>query len=479
MSFTLPTTGSTTPTSTGGLKIPAAIAGALGIKPGTELTYSPPATTSNPNPVAMRPSTGVELYDAIGQAFASNSINQSQYDELIAKFFTPGFNPATTPNATSYLTDATDTLESSGYDLAQYSQTYKAPPVQPRITSNGSGISTVGLSSATAAQVQSSYGVVSQYLENWGLAGVDAKKVLAIITNYGDQVVNTDEILEMVRGNIAPPPTVGGSSTKDWQIEFKQAYEKSFPGLAQYNAEASKKGSLNVRMTEAQYQTYVAAVQDKASQYGAPQLNSTQLSELLNSHVSAAEYGQRVQDIYSAYANADPNVLSILQKNYGINQSNIMHYLTTGVVPDNPKGGNVGLPEMQRQIASADIQDYATRVGLNGVNQTGYNQLADMAKLAGTAGNQGLGYGVSQIESSLQTAARDTALTRSLPGVNQPTVDTKTLIASQLAGFGGISQVAAETQVARAEQAKAAPFEKGGGYVESAKGVTGLGSART
>ena len=134
---------------------------------------------------------------------------------------------------------------------------------------------------------------------------------------------------------------------------------------------------------------------------------------------------------------------------------------------------------MQRAIANADIQDYTQRVGLGGLTSDNYNQLAQMAKLAGTTGNQGLGYGVSQIEGSVQNAARDVALTQNLPGQTNPTVNTQTLIAAQLAGFGGVNQIAAQTQVARAEQAKVAPFEKGGGYAESAKGVVGLGSART
>ena len=102
-----------------------------------------------------------------------------------------------------------------------------------------------------------------------------------------------------------------------------------------------------------------------------------------------------------------------------------------------------------------------------------------MAKLSGTVGNQGLAYGVNQIEGSLANAARDVTLTKSLPGSNAPTVNTQALIASQLAGFGGINQVAAQTEVARAESAKVAPFEKGGGYAENAKGIVGLGSART
>jgi hypothetical protein len=230
-------------------------------------------------------------------------------------------------------------------------------------------------------------------------------------------------------------------------------------------------------MTEAAYQSYAQRVRDTATQYGVPAPSKQDVGQLLNNNVSAVEYQQRVQDIYSAVQNADAGTKAILQREFGINENDIKGYLATGKVPG--RKGAQGLPEMQRQVASAEIQDYANRVGLTGVAGRTGNQLADMARLASTAGNQALGYGVSQIEGSLLGASRDVALTKALPGSSTPTVNTNTLIASQLAGFGGTNQVAAQTEVARAEQAKAAPFEKGGGYAESQKGVIGLGAART
>ena len=85
----------------------------------------------------------------------------------------------------------------------------------------------------------------------------------------------------------------------------------------------------------------------------------------------------------------------------------------------------------------------------------------------------------SKAQSALQMAGKDSVLGVSAPGVNAPTVDTRTLIGSQIAGFEGTTQPVAQREVQLAEEAKAAPFEKGGGYAESAKGVMGLGSART
>jgi len=226
----------------------------------------------------------------------------------------------------------------------------------------------------------------------------------------------------------------------------------------------------HVKMTESEYRVYSQAVLGAAQQYGNFSPSQEQIGQLLKGNVSAAEFNQRVQDIGAAVANADPNVKELLKKEFGVDTHHLFAWYA------NPKET---LPDLQRAVATTDIQDYASRVGLGGLNFKGAEQLAGMAKLAATKGNQNLGYGVSQIEQGLLGASRDVALTKSLPGTNAPTVNTNTLIASQLAGFGGINQIAAQTQVARAEQAKVAPFEKGGGYAESAKGVVGLGAART
>jgi hypothetical protein len=46
-----------------------------------------------------------------------------------------------------------------------------------------------------------------------------------------------------------------------------------------------------------------------------------------------------------------------------------------------------------------------------------------------------------------------------------------------VAGYEGTNLQAAQTAANRAAEAKAAPFEKGGGYSETSKGVTGIGGA--
>jgi hypothetical protein len=112
------------------------------------------------------------------------------------------------------------------------------------------------------------------------------------------------------------------------------------------------------------------------------------------------------------------------------------------------------------------------------LTQSQAEELASKARLSSTAGNQVLGSGVGQIKGDLAMAAKDQGLLSVTPGGGGEPVDLKTLIGSQVAGFDGTVQQQAATNVQRAEQARVAPFEKGGGYAEGPKGVTGLGSAK-
>jgi len=321
---------------------------------------------------------------------------------------------------------------------------------------------TAGLKSVTATQEVNAFDTVQNTIESWNLTAEQknwlANTALSLITKKGDHLTNVETLTGIMRGQI--PSGLG--NTIDAKI--RDDYEQAYPGLTAYNAQSTAN-----RMNESQYSTYVQTVMNSATQYGAPMPTAQEVGQLLNHHVSAAEYQQRVTDIYAAVSNADPNVKRLLQTEYGVSQQNLMHYFM------DPKNA---LQTMQRQVASTEIQDYASRVGLKGLSQTGAEQAADMARLTGTVGNQGLGYGVNQIEQALLTASRDAALTQNLPGQANPTVNTNTLISANLAGFQGTNQDVAQTEVARAEQGRAAAFEKGGGYNETQKGITGLGAAR-
>jgi hypothetical protein len=324
-----------------------------------------------------------------------------------------------------------------------------------------------GISSATASQQANAIDNAYATIDTWyngssaQMENVKAflgKVVASAVTLNGDHIVNKNALMDMLRGEAQPP----GMSDAEFK-EIQRDYDMAFPGLRAYNADNS-----SVHMSETQYQTYSSTIMNSATQFGVPMPSQAQIGELLNNHVSASEYTQRVTDIGAAVQNADQTTKNLLASQYGITESNLVNYLITG-----------NLPAMQRQVAASEIQDYASRVGMTGLSQGQSQQLGEMARLSATAGNQALGYGVSNIENSLLTASRDTELTKALPGANRPTVSTTQLIGSQLAGFGGTNQAAEQVEVGRAEQAAAAPFNKGGGYEENQKGVIGIGSART
>ena len=316
----------------------------------------------------------------------------------------------------------------------------KALGVTEAALSSGNQAALIG---ATASAKYSAEANADSDLTNWGIDTHEMNSLVTKLVQSG--VTNTNEILQNIRAT--------------------STYKHAFAGLAEYNAVAG-----HVHMTESEYRTYSQFVQGAAQQYGNVTMNQNMIGTLLKGGVTAPEFNQRVQDIAATINNLDPNAKSLLQKEFGVNPEHLFAYYA------NPKEA---LPDMQRAVDTASIQDYASRVGLGGLTFGGAKQLGDMAKAASTAGNQPLGYGVSNIENSLLTASKDAPLLHSLPGAATTGINTTALIGSQLAGFGGTKQPADQVAVQRAEDVKAAPFEKGGGAEQTDRGVIGLGSART
>ena len=320
---------------------------------------------------------------------------------------------------------------------------------------------TSSLRTATVNQEDNALNTISSNIQNWKFDNAQSKFIndtlVKLVKQPGAHLVDPNALMEVLRGNA--PSGLGVAVDKQIVADYKSA----FPGLGEYNAQPNA-----VKMTESNYSDYVRSIMNTATQYGAPMPTKEQMGQLLTGNVSPAEFSQRVTDIYAAVSNAPQSVKNMLASQFGVNQNHLMDYYA------NPKNA---IQNMQRQVASAQVQDYSQRVGLP-VGTEGSAQLADMARLNATAGNNPLGVGVGNIEQALLTASRDQGLTRANPGDNRQTINTNTLIGSQIAGFQGTTQAAAQTEVARAEQEKAAPFEKGGGYAENAKGVIGVGSAK-
>ena len=133
----------------------------------------------------------------------------------------------------------------------------------------------------------------------------------------------------------------------------------------------------------------------------------------------------------------------------------------------------------EREALGANLGYNAQSAGLQGFTPGQALDLGEMVRASGlgaTAQDPYNSLTLGQAQKALQTASKDVALTGSAPGGTAPTVDTTTLIGAQVAGYEGTNLQAAQTTAQRAAQAAAAPFEKGGGYAETAKGVTGVGS---
>ena len=320
--------------------------------------------------------------------------------------------------------------------------------------------------SASRSAQANAYDNVKNTLLNWGIDSTQMDSfVKGLVTNTSGQLVNQNALLDQVRSYVNP-------------ATGKSPYQEAFPGLVERNT----KGTLDEHMTEAQYQQYVSTIQGVAGQYlPAGTLSKTMISDLVQNNVSASEFQERVTKGYLAAVNADANTKAMLAQ-YGVDTKNLAAYfldpgsINQGFGKATSTGQARSLNTVEQNVAAATIAGYSQGVGLNGLSESGARELADRVNLgAGSAyGSQSM----SSINNALLGASKDTLLTKNLPGAGGTTVDTNTLIGSQVAGFQGTTQQQAQTQVLRAEQGRVAPFEKGGGYAETAKGVTGLGSAK-
>jgi len=220
-------------------------------------------------------------------------------------------------------------------------------------------------------------------------------------------------------------------------------------------------------MTEQDYMNYVSSIHGTAQQYGIPKLDNKQIAALVQNDVSAAEFSERVTKGYTAAMNADPATRAQLAK-FGVNTSDLASYYL------DPKNS---LPKIEQATAAATLAGYSQNIGLRGMSESGARELADRVNLgAGSA------YGTMSMmaaQNALSGASRDVQLTAAAPGSGRQTVTTDQLIGSQVAGYGGTNQIAEQAQVARAEQSATQQFSKGGGYAESGRGVSGIGSAKS
>ena len=321
------------------------------------------------------------------------------------------------------------------------------------------GNMTTQIANATASAnlKNSSYQTLDQWLQSVDLGAI-APEVYK--WTMQDNITNPKELMNMVRNT--------------------SQYKSTFSGLIAQQAEAAKNGTKP--LTESTYLTLVNSYQATAQAAGLPagflttpdpKTGKRPIANLVAGNVSASEFSQRIAMGYQAVNALPQNIQQQFMQQHNIGQGGLVAYFL------NP---TAAAPVLERQALSANLQNTAQAAGLQQFSSDQAAQLGEMVRVAGVTGAASDPYSqftLGKAQQALQTAARDVSLTKAAPGAAAPTVDTNTLIGSQIAGFGGTSQPAAQQAVALAEQAAVAPFEKGGGYSETAKGVTGLGAART
>jgi hypothetical protein len=338
----------------------------------------------------------------------------------------------------------------------------------------GGGVSAEAAATINAkasAQV-SAYDGVLNTLDSWGMVPLMPTKP----TNTNDPIAMADyqakldtytkdtkimnDIKNMVYG--ASTQQVNQAILLDY-VRGTDAYKQAFPGLAQRNAQVNA----SEHLTESAYQNLISTYRGTSTQYGLPTLSNAQIASLVQNNISASEFNERVTKGYTAALNADPATRAQLAK-FGVNTSDLAHYYL------DPKNS---ISKIEQTTAAAALSGYSQNVGLKGMTESGARELADRVNLG-----VGSAYGTTSMgtmQQSLLNASRDVQLTAAAPGSGRQTVTTDQLIGSQVAGYGGTNQIAEQTQVARAEQSATQQFSKGGGYAESGRGVSGIGSAKS
>lgn len=361
--------------------------------------------------------------------------------------------PTTNAPVTAYV-DALRTFSTVGQDWSKVplSTDTLYNPAKEAVLFNQNNTTAAALQGATATQMVSAFDGVMNTLAQWGLDSnqglINMVKGLVIKNANEPALVNQGSVLNILRET--------------------DAYKQAFPGLTERNNDPSIAGAEH--MTENAYMNWMASVQGTATQYGLPKLTQNEIASLVKGNVSASEFNARVVQGYAAAANADPAVKAQLA-NFGINTSDLAHYYL------DPKNS---ITKLQQQTAAATLAGYSKEIGLQGLSQAGAIELANRVNLGAASGQSGYGtQSMASIQNALLGASKDVALKSNTPGTTPNNVDTNTIIGAQVAGFQGTNQVEAQTRVMRAEQAKVAPFEQGGGYLETNKGVIGIGSART
>ena len=362
------------------------------------------------------------------------------------------------------------------------------------------GLKDLGASSSQKTAAQQATDISNSALVQYGDLNLAAARVNAGASDQATAANSLETFLEQygINDTTVPSNLLNGFVKQFSDMVFKQGivptsvttkemfqsydggklYDAAFPGLAAYNKTPAGK---TAPMSVSEFNTYRQNFERLTSLYDLPPqfLGRDTLRKMVTNGVSIAELSDRIAKGYEAYQDSSPAEKQLLSQQYGISPGNAVAYFL------DPK---TGLDAIKQAMTAAPLELNAQNVGLTGFTKQNAEQLAGLVR-SGAAGQQsaaGTPYDFTQTYAAQTQAARDAALTQQGMGQAPGTrLDTNTLMTSQVAGYTGDtniikgqSQAGAQRAVQTAEQAAEAPFEKGGGYDETQKGVIGAGSAR-
>lgn len=236
-----------------------------------------------------------------------------------------------------------------------------------------------------------------------------------------------------------------GTDTSDAGKSAYQAYLKAFPKMDQF----IRDGIFAGESPELQYISYRNTVKEAAQRYGIMDdlVNNDRIADYIAGRNSASEIVDRMGQAAQAVATTPRETYAILQEYYGINNGDLISFYLD---PDTTES------MLQRRYTAARIGTEAARQQF-GINVSEAEALATR------------GITVDEANAGFATAAQRQAF---MQGRGE-TAGRSDIIG---ASFGDNE---AAQKVERIAKSRIAQFEQGGSFVQTERGVTGLGSAAT
>lgn len=236
-----------------------------------------------------------------------------------------------------------------------------------------------------------------------------------------------------------------GTDTSEAGKAAYQSYLQAFPQMDKFIRE----GIFSGESPELQYISYRNTVKEAAQRYGIMDalVTNDKIAQYISGRNSAAEIADRMGQAAQAVATTPTETYAILKEYYGVNNGDLISFYLD---PDTTEA------ILQRRYTAARIGTEAARQQF-GVNVSEAENLAERGITVDQA-NQG--FGVAAQRQGFMQGRGETAGRSDILG----------------ASFGDNE---AAQKVERIAKSRIAEFEQGGSFIQTERGVTGLGSAAT